>query len=115
MKFPSVLDDSKEAMGILVEKVMDRSSPTIAVYTYSFFAGLSKAMGWITDALPTLCMLAGFIGAVVLAQLNYKKKQREEVEKRTAEINEEIAKLRLREIREELREMGVETRKGDLK
>lgn len=110
MKFSIVLESSKEALGLIVEKAMDRPSPTLLVCAYSFFAGLSS---WLIAALPTLCMLAGFIGAVVAAQLSHKRKQREEVEKRTAEINEEIAKLKLREIREELRGMGVEVRVGD--
>lgn len=106
MKLPTILNDSRELLQIGIDRVADSAKPAIVVYTYTFSAGFSSAMGWIVGVLPNLCMLAGFIGTVLLAHANWKKSQREGIETETAKIHQRIA-------REELHKLGVETRKED--
>jgi hypothetical protein len=106
MKLPTILNDSKELLQIGIERIADSSKPAIVVYSYTFAAGFSSAMDWVVGMLPNLCMLAGFIGTVILAHANWKKSQREEIETETARIHQRIA-------REEMRKMEIETRKDD--
>lgn len=107
MRLPTILSDSRELLQIGIEKVAESSKPAIVLYSYTFSAGFSSAMGWIAGALPNLCMLAGFIGTVILAHANWKKSQREGIETETARIHQRIA-------REEMRKMEIETRKEDV-
>lgn len=106
MRFEKILSDSREILQIGIEKAADSIKPAIVVYSYTFSAGFSSAMGWIVGVLPNLCMLAGFIGTVILAHANWKKSQREGIETETAKIHQRIA-------REEMRKMKIETREGD--
>ena len=106
MKFFDVLTDSKELLQIAAEKVAESSKPAIFVYSYTFTAGFIAAVQWFVGVLPTLCMLVGFIGSIILANSNRKKSEREGYEK-------EIAKIKLRMVREEMAKMGIETRIED--
>lgn len=106
MKFSNILNDSKELLQIGMERLIETPKPSIAVYSYTFMGGLSSVMGWIAGVLPNLCMLAGFIGSVILAHANWKKAQREGIETETAKMQQRI-------VREEMRMMEIETRKDD--
>ena len=106
MRFEKILSDSRELLQIGIERAVDSVKPSMLVYSYTFSAGFSSAMGWIVGALPNLCMLAGFVGTCILAHANYKKSQREGIETETAKIHQRIA-------REQMRKMEIETRKGD--
>lgn len=106
MKLPQIIEDSKELLQIGGERILESPKTTIAVSAYSMVAGLSSLVNWFAEALPTLAIFAGFIGAVVLAQLNYKKRK-------LAEIETENAKLKGRILREQMREMKIELRDED--
>lgn len=106
MRLPTILSESRELLQIGIERIADSSKPAIVVYSYTFTAGFASAMNWIVGVLPNLCMLAGFIGTVLLAHANWKKSQREGIETETAKIHQRIA-------REEMRKMEIETRKDD--
>lgn len=103
MKWPRIIDDSKELLQITAEKALESPKTTMAVSAYSFVAGLSAFLDWFAQALPTLAIFAGFVGAVVLAHMNWKKRI-------LAEIEAENAKLRGRILREQMRQMNIETR-----
>jgi len=106
MKLFDVLSDSKELLQIAAEKIAESSKPAMFVYSYTFTAGFVAMVQWFVGILPTLCMLVGFIGSVILANSNRKKSEREGIEK-------DIAKIKLRMAREEMKKMGIETRDED--
>lgn len=106
MKFSNILNDSRELLQIGMEKLIETPKPSIAVYSYTFMGGLSSVMGWIVGVLPNLCMLAGFIGTIILAHANWKKAQREGIETETAKMQQRI-------VREQMRAMSIETREED--
>jgi len=127
MRLPHVLNDLTETVQIGAEKVIGSGRTAAAVSVYSVVAGLSAFINWFTEALPTMAIMAGMVGALVLAWLNWQRIKVVKAEARkleweadNAELKNqelraelEVAKIKQREVREELREMGVETRKAD--
>lgn len=106
MRWPRIIEDSKELLQITAEKALESPKTTIAVSAYSFVAGLSAFIDWFTASLPTLAIFAGFVGAVILAHLNWKKRK-------LAEIEADNAKMKGRLLREQMRQMGIEFRDSD--
>ncbi len=107
MKWPALLNDSKELLQIVGEKLIESPKPAIAVYSYSFTLGL---LGTVFEALrsglPFFSMVVGFVGATLMARLTWKKSQRESIET-------EIAKMNHRMAREKMKAMKIEMRDGD--
>lgn len=108
MKLPQIISDSRELLQIAGEKLTSNPTPTIAVSSYSILSGMSAFFGWFKDVLPSLAIFAGFVGAVVLAQLNW-------VNRKKAEIDMENSKLQGRILREQMRTMNIELRTEDEK
>lgn len=126
MKLPNTLLSSIETVQIAAEKLTGPKTTAI-VSVYSVAAGMSAFINWFSEALPKMAIFAGMLGALILAYLNWKKIkvadaeavklkwEADNAELRNIQLRAEaeIAKIKVREIREELREMGVEVRKGD--
>lgn len=107
MKWPAILNDSKELLQVMGEKLIESPKPAIAVYSYSFSMGLlSTLFDVLRSGLPFLSMVVGFIGATLMARLTWKKSQRESIEKETAHLNNRMA-------REKMLRMGIEIREED--
>ena len=107
MKWPAILNDLRELLPIIGEKLIESPKPAIAVYSYSFGMGLlSTIFEALRSGLPFLSMVVGFIGATLMARLTWKKSQKESIETETAKINNRIA-------REHLRAMNIEVREDD--
>ncbi len=107
MKWHAILNDSKEILQIIGEKLIESPKPAIAVYSYSFGIGLlSTLFEALRTGLPFMSMVVGFIGATLMARLTWKKSQKVSIDTETAKINHRIA-------REQLRAMNIETREED--
>lgn len=106
MKLPQIIEDSRELLQITGEKLSSSPTPTIAVSAYSILSGMSAFFDWFKDVLPSMAIFAGFVGAVVLAQLNWTNRKK-------AEIEMENAKLQQRILREKMKDMNIELREGD--
>lgn len=113
MKSPSLLSDIGSLMKMTGEALADNYKTTAFVSAYSFAAGLSAFLDWFTTALPTLAIFAGFLGALVLAHLNWKKSKLTDLEARKLEAELEYTKLNTRRLREEIRSKGNEVRQED--
>lgn len=114
MKLPSALSDFTEIMQIGAEKILASPKTTAVVSVYSVAAGLSAIVNWFAEALPTLAILAGMLGALVLAYLNWKKIKVVEAEALKLKWEAENAELKNRELREAMSH-SMEMRKGDLR
>lgn len=115
MKLPSVLTDSIEILQITTEKVIANPKTSAFVSAYSVVAGLSAFIDWFAEALPKMAILAGLLGALILAYLNWKKIKVVEAEARKLAWEAENAELRNRELREAMlrRNPNIEMRKED--
>ena len=70
MKWPAILNDSKELLQIIGEKATDSPKPAIAVYGYSFTVGLFGTLfDWLQTGLPFMSMVVAFVGATLMARL----------------------------------------------
>lgn len=107
MKWPSILNDSKELFQIMAEKLIESPKPAMVSFSYSFTVGLlGTVYDWFREGIPFASMVVGFIGAALMARLTWKKSQREAIETETAKMERRIAM-------ERMRKMGIELRKED--
>ena len=120
MKLTTLLNESKELLQIVGEKMIESPKPTLYVSAYSFAVGMSSFIDWFSEALPKMAVLAGFAGVIVLARLNLKKTRLTEaetvlkdIEAETARIDAENARIENRILLEKLKNMGVELRRED--
>jgi len=99
MRWPSILNDSKELFQIMGEKLIESPRPALSVFSYSFTVGLLSTMyDWFRDGLPFASMVVGFIGAALMARLTWKKSQRETIETETARMEHRITVERMRKM-----------------
>lgn len=106
MKWHNLIADSQELLQTAVEKAAESPKTTVLVSAYSFLAGFSAMADWFSSALPKMAIFAGFIGALILAYLNWKKTK-------LIDIEAEGARLKNRMIREEMRRLKIEIRDED--
>lgn len=107
MKWQSILNDSRELLQIVGEKLIESPKPAMVSFSYSFTVGLlGTAYEWFREGIPFASMVIGFIGAALMARLTWKKSQREAIETETARMERRIAV-------ERMRKMGIELNKGD--
>ncbi len=78
----------------VVEKALESPKTTAVTSAFSTAAGLASLQQWVTGIGSTLAVLAGLVGALVLARLNY--------------IRGENEKLRGRILREKAIELGID-------
>lgn len=97
----------QEISQIALAKVAESPKIAVGVFAYSTLSGIAAMLEWISGTLPSLAILAGFIGAVILGWANYKRGVLH-VEQAANE------KLRGRLLRERVAEMGAELRTDDL-
>lgn len=107
MNWKELTTQSQELLQIAAEKAAESPKTAVAVSAYSTLGGLAALLDWVSGALPSLAILAGFIGALVLAWLNWKRGK-------LVEIQVENEKLRGRLLREKGHAMGIEIRTDDL-
>lgn len=107
MSWNEAMTQLQEISQIAVVKVVESPKAASAVFAYSTLAGVAAALDWMSGALPSLAILAGLIGALVLAWANWK---------RGLLLSEQVAneKIRGRLLRERVAEMGAELRTDDL-
>lgn len=115
MKWPSILSDLGTVLRVTAETLAENPKTTAFVSAYSFAAGLSAFVDWFVVSLPTLAIFAGFLGAVILAHLNWKKMKLVELEALKLKAETELANLRTREQREKMAAMEIEMREKDRK
>lgn len=115
MKLPSILTDLIEIASIASERIIANPKTSAFVSAYSVVAGLSAFIDWFSEALPKMAILAGLLGALILAYLNWKKIKVVEAEARKLAWEAENAELRNRELREAMlkRNPNIEMRKDD--
>ncbi len=107
MKWPNILDDSRELFQILGEKLIESPKPAMISFSYSFTVGLlGTVYEWFRDGIPFASMVVGFIGAALMTRLTWKKSQRESIETETARMEHRITV-------ERMKKMGIELRKED--
>lgn len=78
----------------VAQKALESPKTTAAASAFSTAAGLATLQQWVTGVGSTLAVLAGLVGALVLARLNYIKGENE--------------KLRGRILREKAIELGID-------
>lgn len=107
MKWPNILDDSRELFQILGEKLIESPKPAMVSFSYSFTIGLlGTVYDWFREGIPFASMVVGFIGAALMTRLTWKKSQRESIETETARMEHRITV-------ERMKKMGIELRKED--
>lgn len=107
MSWPRLMTESSEISQIIAEKVLASPKTSIAVFSYTTLSGIAAALDWISGALPTLAILAGFVGTLTLAWRNWRSG-------RLSDIQAENEKIRGRLLREKALDMGIELRTDDL-
>jgi hypothetical protein len=107
VKWPNILDDSRELFQILGEKLIESPKPAMVSFSYSFTIGLlGTVYDWFREGIPFASMVVGFIGAALMTRLTWKKSQRESIETETARMEHRITV-------ERMKKMGIELRKED--
>lgn len=113
MKLPTLLTESREILQIVGEKLIESPKPTLYVSAYAFAVGMTDVIDFFNAAIPKLAVLAGFIGVVILARLNWKKTKLTDAEKLLKDLEAENARIENRILREKMRKMGVELRREE--
>lgn len=107
MKWPSVLNDSKELLQIAGEKLIESPKLALSLFSSTFGMGLlGTVYDWFKEGIPFASMVVGFIGAALMTRLTWKKSQRESIETETARMEHRITV-------ERMKKMGIELRKED--
>lgn len=107
MRWQSFTMQLSELSQIAVEKAAESPKTTVLVSAFSTLGGLAKILDWVSGALPTMAILAGFLGALVLAWLNWKRAKLVDVEIENQKINGRM-------LREAARAKGIEIRLEDM-
>ncbi len=107
MSWRETMTQLREISQVVADKVIESPKAAGVVSAYATLSGVAGFFDWVQGALPSLAILAGLIGALVLAWANWK---------RGLLLSEQVEneKIRGRLMREKVADMGKELRVDDL-